>query len=96
MIKNILVDLQSKSDTKILSLFGTKGLEHIITKPDYILFYNKQYDIHIIAQIKTSNHKKNVIDLFLEDNVESIDCNKYVLLPTEIDNENGYLNELTK
>jgi hypothetical protein len=94
MIKNILVDLQSKGDTKILSLFGTKGLEHIITKLDYIVFYNKQYDVHIITQIKTSNYRKNVIDLFLEDNMESIDCNKYVLLPTEIDNENEYLNQL--
>ena len=61
MIKNILVDLQSKGDTKILSLFGTKGLEHIITKLDYIVFYNKQYDVHIITQIKTSNYRKNVI-----------------------------------
>lgn len=94
MIKNILVDLQSKSDTKILSIFGTKGLEHIITKLDYILFYNKEYDLHIIAQKKTSNYKKNIIDLFLEDNVDSVDCNKYILLPTDITNENDYLNNL--
>ncbi len=93
MINNVFVDLnRGREYIKILTLFGNKELKCVENKADYNLFYNKKYDIYIPIQHTTSTNSKNILDIFLEDNIDSIDCKKYVLLPTE-NGSNEYLDE---
>ncbi len=92
MINNIFIDLHSGNQyVRILSLFGINQLEYITTKLDYTLFYHKEYDTHIPIKHSTSKNRKNILDIFLEDNIESIDCKKHISLPIDIDNANEYL-----
>lgn len=92
MINNIFIDLHSGNQyVRILSLFGINQLEYVTTKLDYTLFYHKEYDTHIPIKHSTSKNRKNILDIFLEDNIESIDCKKHISLPIDIDNANEYL-----
>jgi hypothetical protein len=97
MINNIFVDLHRGNEyIRIFTLFGKRNLEHLYTKEEYIVFYNKEYDMYIPIKNNTSNDIKNALDMFLEDNIVSIDCKKYVLLPTDANTNsaNEYLENL--